>query len=555
MKFNRGIGFIGLTFIAVGGVIGSGWIFGPLITAKLAGPASVVSWGLGGLGMLILAFSYAEISSVIPVAGGMARLPLFSHGKTTTMVMGWTAWIGYNTAAPIETIAVLDYMAAFFPWLKTSADAQFDLSLLGMGVALVILCIFTFINAVGVNFFAKTNTSLTWFKIAIPLIIAGSLLYFKFNPSNFSAHGGFMPNGWHGVFAAISSGGIIFSFIGFRHAIDMAGETKSPQFIIPFALTSSLLLCLFIYEIIQIAFIGAIEPAQLANGWSNLALPGNLGPLAVVVTSLGIGFFTVLLYAGAIIGPTGAALVSTGSSGRLAYAMAENELFPSYFDKLSLRAVPLRAMILNLIAGAHVILFVSFKEAVALNSASIILSFSIGPIAVYTFRKQFSHIKRHFKLPFVHFFGIAGFCVSSLIIYWSGWNVLIVMFGALGIGLILFIINIVHRKESISDIDLKNALWIIPFLIVLALISRFGSYGGGKGLFSFPVDEILIILLGICAYYLAIYSRLSDEKALYYLREAQEYKDDEALSVFEEKAPFEIEIENISGEEDDDDNQ
>ena len=541
-KFNRGIGFIGLTFIAVGGVIGSGWIFGPLITAKLAGPASVVSWALGGLGMLILAFSYAEISSIIPVAGGMARLPMFSHGKTTTMVMGWTAWIGYNTAAPIETIAVLDYLAAFFPWLKTSADAQFDLSLAGMGVAICILALFTFINAVGVNFFAKTNTSLTWFKIAIPLIIAAALLYFKFNPENFTAHGGFMPNGWHGVFAAISSGGIIFSFIGFRHAIDMAGETKSPQFVIPIALTSSLLLCLILYEIVQIAFIGALTPTQLANGWSNLTLAGDLGPLAVVVTSLGIGFFTVLLYAGAIIGPTGAALVSTGSSGRLAYAMAENELFPSYFDKLSARAVPLRAMVLNLLAGAIIVLFVSFKEAVALNSASIILSFSVGPIAVYTFRRQFSNIKRHFKLPFVQIFGIAGFCVSSLIIYWSGWNVIIVMYGALVIGMVLFVVNVFYRKESISDIDLKNALWIIPYLICLSLISYFGSYGGGKGYLSFPYDELIVIALGVCTFYLAAYSGLSNDRAQAYLNEAQEYKEDEALSVFEEKSPFEIEI-------------
>ena len=113
--------------------------------------------------------------------------------------------------------------------------------------------------------------------------------------------------------------------------------------------------------------------------------------------------------------------------------------------------------------------------------------------------------------------------------------------------MLLFIINIIHRKETISDIDLKNALWLLPFLFILALISYYGSYGGGKGYFSFPVDEILIIILGICSYYLATYSRLNEEKALYYLREAQEYKEDEALSVFEEKAPFEIEIETEAG--------
>lgn len=547
--FNRGIGFIGLTFIAVGGVIGSGWIFGPLITAKLAGPASVLSWALGGLGMLILAFSYAEISSIIPVAGGMARLPLFSHGKLTTMVMGWTAWLGYNTAAPIETIAVLDYLAAFFPWLKTSADAQFALSFPGMCVAVVILCFFTFINAIGVRFFAKTNSSLTWFKIGIPIIIALSLLYYNFNPENFTVHGGFMPNGWNGVFAAISTGGIIFSFIGFRHAIDMAGETSNPQYVIPIALTASLLLCLLIYEVLQIAFIGALTPTQLANGWSNLTLAGDQGPLAVLVAGLGIGFLTVVLYAGAVLGPIGAALVSTGSSGRLAYAMAENELFPSYFDNLSLRQVPLRAMVLNLLVGSMVVFFVSFNEAVALNSASIILSFSIGPIALYAFRRQFSFIKRPFKLPLVQFFGIAGFSVSSLIIYWSGWNVFIVMLGAIVIGLLLFIINMFYRKESPADVDWFNAVWILPYLLCMTAISYFGSFGGGKGYLGFPAGELVVIGLSIVTFYLAANMRLTDEKAQKYLKEAQEYQDDDALSVFEEKSPFEIEIENFPDDE------
>ena len=109
--------------------------------------------------------------------------------------------------------------------------------------------------------------------------------------------------------------------------------------------------------------------------------------------------------------------------------------------------------------------------------------------------------------------------------------------------MVLFIINFIYRKESVADIDLKNALWIIPFLICLALISYFGSYGGGKKYLSFPYDEVLVIALGIFTFYLAVYSGLKDQKARKYLREAQEYKEDEALSIFEEKAPFEIETE------------
>ena len=110
MPLNRSIGLIGLTFVAVSGIIGSGWLFAPLLTSQLAGPSSVVAWLIGGVAMLILALCFAKATSVMPVAGGIARLPHFTHGDVTSSVLGWSAWVGYNTAAPIETIAMLEYL-------------------------------------------------------------------------------------------------------------------------------------------------------------------------------------------------------------------------------------------------------------------------------------------------------------------------------------------------------------------------------------------------------------------------------------------------------------
>ncbi len=495
MTLKRHIGPIGLTFIAVSGVIGSGWIFGPLIASQITGPAAILSWGIGGLGMLILALSYAEISSIIPVAGGIARLPMFSHGKTTTMLMGWTAWLGYNTQAPIETIAALDYLAAYFPWIRDSSDQQFTLSPLGMMLAGALLCLFTYINALGVKFFAKTNTAITWFKIIIPIVLASVLISLNFNPGNFTDYGGFMPNGWTGVFSAVASGGIVFSFIGFRHAIDMAGEAHKPQRTIPFAIILSILLYTVLYIFLQTAFIGALDSESLSNGWGKLKLGGQLGPLANLVVALGMAWLTITLYAGAFLGPVGAALVSTGSSGRLALAMAENSLFPQFFRKLSANSIPLRAMLLNLTIGMLLIVFVSFEQAVTLNSATIIFSFSIGPIALVTFRQQFPDIKRRFKLPWVKAFGIAGLFVATLIIYWSGWHIIELMLLTLASGLIVFIVHMLLKKESLADLHLYNALWLPPYLFGLATLSYLGSYGGGIKLLSAPFDLLFALLL------------------------------------------------------------
>jgi len=77
---NRSIGLVGFTFIGVSGIIGSGWLFSPLLTSQLAGPASIISWLIGAAGMLLLALCFAEVSALMPVAGGIVRIPYITHG-------------------------------------------------------------------------------------------------------------------------------------------------------------------------------------------------------------------------------------------------------------------------------------------------------------------------------------------------------------------------------------------------------------------------------------------------------------------------------------------
>lgn len=124
--------------------------------------------------MLLLALTFAEVSSVLPVAGGIARVPQFSHGNTVAMIMGWTAWAGYNTAAPIEVQATLTYLQPYAPWLHEAA-ADGPLSTAGIGVAALLLVLFVVINFYGVRFFAYVNSTITWAKIAVPLLTAGVL--------------------------------------------------------------------------------------------------------------------------------------------------------------------------------------------------------------------------------------------------------------------------------------------------------------------------------------------------------------------------------------------
>ena len=245
MQLKRSVGLYSLVFIAVSGVIGSGWLFGPMYAAQLAGPAALISWLLGAFVMFLLALTYAESSAMLPVPGGIVRLPHITHGNVVSFTMGWSALVCYIMTAPIEVRAALQYASDRYPQLLGPHDT---LSWLGFAIGGLMMLIFCIINAVGVAFFARINNSITGFKIVVPIFTALLLIGSHFHPKNFYAFGGFMPYGFKGVFSAVTAGGIIWAFIGFRHVISMAGEARRPKRDIPMALIIGVLICVGIFE-------------------------------------------------------------------------------------------------------------------------------------------------------------------------------------------------------------------------------------------------------------------------------------------------------------------
>ena len=72
---NRHVGGLGLLFIAIGAMVGSGWLFAAMYAAEKAGPASIISWVIGAVMMGLIALVFAELGATLPLAGGLARYP------------------------------------------------------------------------------------------------------------------------------------------------------------------------------------------------------------------------------------------------------------------------------------------------------------------------------------------------------------------------------------------------------------------------------------------------------------------------------------------------
>ncbi len=216
---TRSIGAVGLLFTGIAGVIGSGWLFASLYAAQLAGPAAILSWIVGGFIALALALTYAELGGMFPVAGAIARIPHFSHGSLNSFFAGWLCWIAYVSTAPIEVTAVLDYASNYLPWLTMTSQGQRVLTHHGILVAAILMLLFTAVNLVGVQWFTRTNTAITWWKLAVPLVAPLMLIAVGFRFENFYTQGGFAPNGLSGVFAAVSDGGVMFLALRFSHCL------------------------------------------------------------------------------------------------------------------------------------------------------------------------------------------------------------------------------------------------------------------------------------------------------------------------------------------------
>ena len=504
MSFKRSIGPIGLLFCAVGGIIGSGWLLGPFFAAQVAGPAAVLSWAIGGVMMIIIALSYAELGAMLPIAGGTVRYLQFSHGTLASFTIGWIAWLAAAAVAPIETLALIHYSTNYLPNLMHHVDGVEVLTFSGMAVAAVLMFIMCLLNILGVKLLAQANNFVVSLKLLVPIMTLCFLLMVDFHPANFTAHS-FAPMGLQGILAALPSAGVIFSFIGYNPAIQMAAEAKNPQRDIPFAILGSLLLCIILYVLLQIAFIGALEPESFSKGWASLSFTGDAGPFAGITMALGAVWLTKILFVDAAISPYGTGLVFTGATARLSYALGKNGYFPKAFMKLNKFGIPARMILLNYVIGLFLFLpFPTWQSMMSFLVSSLIFAYTVGPLALVILRKSLPKQRRPFRVPAASLVAFSGFYVCNLIIFWTGWSVVSKMLIAILIGYAaLFLYKISARSGPKLNLQAKNAWWLLPYLGFLGLFSYLGSFGGGKNLIPFGWDFFVLGAFSLVIYQLS----------------------------------------------------
>ena len=365
---------------------------------------------------------HAELGGMYPVSGGTARFPHLAYGSVAGISFGFFSWVQAITVAPIECFAVMQYASYYWHGLfdVNANGGKGNVTGLGFAMTVVLLIIFTALNFLAMKTFSKVNSGITWWKVAIPVLTIIVLL-FKFHGGNFTSQG-FNPYGWKALFAAIPSAGIVFAYLGFEQADQLAAEIKNPQKNLPRAILLATFIGIIIYVMLQVVFIGAIPNSQIAHGWAKISNPDILaGPFAGLAGVVGLAWLAVVLRIDAFVSPFGTGLMYQTSSSRVGYGLGRNRYFPQFFTKVDGNGIPWVSLLVAFVAGLFFLLpFPSWHSLVSLVTGASVLMYAGAPLAMGAFRRQVPEADRPYRVPAGGVVSPLAFIIANMLIYWSG---------------------------------------------------------------------------------------------------------------------------------------
>ena len=417
---NRVLSAFDLVMLGIGAVIGAG-IFSAIGTAAVgevaadgtvtrygAGPALVLSFLLLGAVCALAGLCYAELTSMIPIAGSAYTYAYATLGEIVAWIIGWDLILEYAVGNAAVAVAWSDYFTSFlrvfgvrFPyWLSTSyrdvmiayPDRLSELPvLLGHHVAInvpgaVIVAVITWLLVVGIKESARVNNAMVILKLAVLALFVGVGVFY-IDPKNWVP---FAPNGWTGIHQGAAI--VFFAYIGFDAVSTAAEETKNPQRAMPIGILGSLAICTVIYAVVGLVATGLVPYQQLKGS----------DPLAKAFEVAGIGWGQALISLGAIISMTAVLLVFQLGQPRIFFSMSRDGLLPEWFRSVHpvYRTPHVTTIATGVVVGVASTLL-GKDETYDLTNIGTLFAFLIVCLGVLALRVKEPERPRPFRAPLV----------------------------------------------------------------------------------------------------------------------------------------------------------
>ena len=328
---RRGMNQRQLSMMAIGGAIGVGLFLGSSVTIRLAGPGVIVTYLFAAVVALIVAYALAEMAVVHPVAGSFGIYAERYLNPWAGFTVRATYGVVQIIAIGAEVTAVGIYFGFWFPSVPQWAWVS------GASVILVT------INTLQAGRFGEFEYYFALIKVLaiLAFIGVGIALLTGLGPtpaaglSNLTGHGGFLPNGWKGVWLATTLA--ITSYMGVEIIAVTAGEAQDPEKTIPRAM-KTIVYRLIIFYVAAIAVMLAITP------WNQTGGDITASPFVRAFSAAGIPYAASIMNLVVITAALSSSNADLYLSTRMIFSLARGGYAPVPLGRLSEQGVPLRAL-------------------------------------------------------------------------------------------------------------------------------------------------------------------------------------------------------------------
>jgi basic amino acid/polyamine antiporter, APA family len=421
-ELRRTLGPVHLTTLGIGSVIGTGiFVLTGTAASQHAGPALILSMVIAAVACALAGLCYAELASMIPVAGSAYTYAYATAGEIFAWIIGWdlileyalsgatvaVGWSGYFMSLMRDLgLPISPRLGAAPSVLVHGADGAAVYGLFNLPAAVIVLLV-TGLLAIGIRESANTNAALVLIKVAVLLVfVTAGVSYVSrdhltpFIPPNTGEFGAF---GWSGVLRGAAI--MFFAYIGFDAVSTAAQESRDPKRDLPIGILGSLAICTVIYILVAGVLIGLV-PYQRLN------VPD---PLAVGIDSTGLTWLSPVIKVSALFGLFSTMLVQLLGQTRIFYSMSRDGLLPPVFSRVHPRwrtphvSTFLTGSVIALAAG-----LLPIGLLAELVSIGTLLAFVLACLGVIVLRRTAPELPRPFRTPGMPWVPVGGALVCLI---------------------------------------------------------------------------------------------------------------------------------------------
>jgi len=402
-RLPRTLGALDLATLGIGAIIGTGiFVLTGVVSANYAGPGIVLSFVLAGIASGLAALIYAEMASMIPVAGSAYTFTYVSLGEILAWLVGWNLILEYIVSAGAVSIGwssyLVDLLSAAGMTLPASiTSSPFNGGVLNLPAALIVLLL-TGLIITGAQHSATANKFVVTAKLAAILLFIG-LGFRHIDPANWQP---FLPFGAAGIVhgAAI----VFFAYIGFDAVSTAAEEVKNPRRDLTIGIVASLITATVLYILVSLVLTGMVHYSTL----------NTASPVSAALLRVGLPWAAAAISVGALAGLTSVLLVVLYGQSRIFFAMARDGLLPPIFDWIHPRLrTPLWDSLLIGLVVAAIGAFLPISLVAELANIGTLSAFIAVSAGLLVLRAKRPDLPRPFRVPWVPLLPVLSMAMSA----------------------------------------------------------------------------------------------------------------------------------------------